>query len=197
MTPPALLIASPPCTYFSILQNLNARTERGANKIRKQRREAMLCLNFCAEACRLQSENGGTFVLEHPRTARSWKESSIRELSKQPGVWTIDFDMCAFGLRLEGAHKKSKKPTRILTNSEDILKLTSGKVCQCRDGHHVLFGGIAKLAQVYPSDFCRALVLGARREIEAEPRWLEASGATCLPVEAEAEQEEDPNLRGE
>ena len=72
---PSLLIGSPPCTYFSILLNLNLeiRDDEWKMKFQQNLEEAKEHVRFCIRLYRLQIRAGRGFLHEHPRTATSWK----------------------------------------------------------------------------------------------------------------------------
>ena len=60
-TRPKLLIASPPCTLFSLLQNLS-----GGVKDNVRMQEAIDMVDFAVELCIMQHRAGRKFVFEHP-----------------------------------------------------------------------------------------------------------------------------------
>ena len=70
---PYMLVGSPPCTAYSILQNLNMLTKEGWEKVKETRRRAEVHLRFCAAMYHEQMNNGRYFVHEHPKTACSWE----------------------------------------------------------------------------------------------------------------------------
>ena len=63
--------------------------------------EAKLHLDFCAHLYRIQHEGGRLFLHEHPDTASSWKEESIREVAAIKDVLYVEADQCAFGLTVK------------------------------------------------------------------------------------------------
>ena len=66
---PYMLVGSPPCTAFSIIQNLNARTPEGKAKVEAAKAKATIHLQFCAVMYQGQLRNGRYFLHEHPDTA--------------------------------------------------------------------------------------------------------------------------------
>ena len=64
------MIASPPCTLFSILQQIT-----GDPRIRVPAlwKEAVEMVQFAFKCCEEQRKNGRLFLFEHPLTASSWK----------------------------------------------------------------------------------------------------------------------------
>ena len=61
---------------------------------------------------------GKHFSIENPRFSLLWEFGPVKSLSSLHGVFTVDFDQCAYGLALPGAlpNHFCKKATRILTN---------------------------------------------------------------------------------
>ena len=49
---PYMLVGSPPCTPYSILQNMNARTPEGKRKVEEAKRRGQVHLKFCADMYR-------------------------------------------------------------------------------------------------------------------------------------------------
>ena len=66
---PQLLVASPPCTLFSQLQNLSGGPEPVALQ------KAIVLFEVAVDLCMYQARLGGRFVLEHPKSSRAWKRS--------------------------------------------------------------------------------------------------------------------------
>ena len=88
---PALLIASPPCTAFSILQNFNKPVKD------EVLRNAIKMVDFSAEMCLLQHKSGRKFVFEHPVSSRAWSLPSVKKLAELEGMYAVSFDQCMFG----------------------------------------------------------------------------------------------------
>ena len=153
---PKLLIASPPCTLFSQLQNLS-----GGVKDRERWNEAVQMVEFAVELCLLQHRAGRRFVFEHPAGASSWKLECLDKLREVAGVESVVLNMCRFGMVMEDKLGKGMiyKPTRICTNSPTIAEKTG---LRCVGGHrHVhLESGRAKHAARYPEALSDAFLDG-------------------------------------
>ena len=87
-----LLIASPPCRLFSVLQNL-----RKTPVPAEEYEQAVNMFKTVVEACKKQHSEGSFFVLEHPRGAKSWQVPEAQELMNMKGVYVITLDQCQFG----------------------------------------------------------------------------------------------------
>ena len=157
---PELLVVCPPCTLFSSLQNLSP---NGLPNVRCPDRweEALVMLRFAVELCRIQHAAGRVFVFEHPATATSWEDESLRGLLELPGVLLSVMDMCRYGMVSEDKEGVApvRKTTKIATNVPEIADALSHR---CEGGHrHVhLISGRPKNAAIYPSGFCRDLIKG-------------------------------------
>ena len=68
---PVLLVTSPMCKAFSVLQNLSKDSE----KHRATLEEGVAHLKFCMEMAKAQLAAGRYFLYEHPWSAWSWKLS--------------------------------------------------------------------------------------------------------------------------
>ena len=104
---------------------------------------------------------GGKFVFEHPATASSWEKMELKKLREEAGVFTVELDMCRFGLTSQDSQGTGlvRKTTRLLTNIA-CLKDMAGLRC-CGGHRHVeLVSGRAGPAAVYTDMFCKA-ILGA------------------------------------
>ena len=155
---PGVTSLSPPCTKFCALQRLRKRSMAP-----EEWDAAVAMVDFAVEIALLQHRAGRIFVFEHPLTACSWALPSLVRLRELTGVHSVTLDMCMYGLvsRDEEGEGAAKKPTRILTNRESIRDKLC-KRCDRSHRHVALIGGRAGPAQVYPEEFCRAIVDGYR-----------------------------------
>lgn len=143
---PTLIVLSHPCTPFSQLQEWNfARME-----FEKACRMLAIGLRHMRLATRIaewQVARGKYFVYEQPLGAKSWKEPEVESLVNRFG--RVRCDMCQFGLNVDGTGP-NKKPTGILSNSEEILDQVN-QVCPGDHQHTPTLHGLPKKAQVYPN----------------------------------------------
>ncbi|MCP4239821.1 MAG: hypothetical protein GY772_04590 [bacterium] len=129
-TTPKAVILSPPCTTFSVLQNLNRGKGDPVRKEEKQRAGLEL-LNFAVQVARHQVLVGGRFILEHPATATSWRTQLVKDLQACPGVRKLNFDQCRYGLT-SPAGSPCKKRTALLHNCPGVEVEFTGKNCRCK-----------------------------------------------------------------
>ena len=87
---PYLLVASPPCTWFSTLMELNVHVNRKnpvwMAKYEVEKAKAIGHANFCCSLYERQLRRGRHFLHEHPWSARSWGLWKIKKLLNNPAV---------------------------------------------------------------------------------------------------------------
>ena len=165
---PYVLVGSPPCTYFSVLQELNKAAHGDKpgwlDKFNAEKAKAIKHIEFCCALYRYQLQQGRHFVHEHPWTARSWALPCVQKLLDHPSVEVTQAHMCRFMMtthvdKKDGEVGLVKKPTGFMTSSHCILKQLDRK---CTEDHvHVpLMGGRAAGAAIYPQMLCEAVCRG-------------------------------------
>ena len=118
---PTMVIGSPPCTKFSIIQNLNRFLHRDdpmwLQRFEEEVERAKEHLRFCAKIYRFQLARGKYFLHEHPKTATSWSLDEIAQLERHNEVLKIECHQCEFGLTTTVGCETlpAKKQTDILT----------------------------------------------------------------------------------
>ena len=165
---PKLLIGSPMCTAFSIIQGLN-KGRMDPEKWDKMRKHGQKHLKFACELYKMQHSAGRYFIHEHPATANRWEEHCVQEVIYLKGVVTNKSHMCRFGMASvdEQGGGLVKKPTRYMTNAplmaEELEMFCTG------DHRHVqLVGGRAAKAAIYPPQLCEAMLRGSKRQLIAD-----------------------------
>ena len=128
---PMFLVGSPMCTAWSSLQRLSE-NRRDPEELQKLRIQAEVHLRFVCDLYKTQHEAGRYFLHEHPLFATSWQTDFIAEILRMDGVDTVWGDQCQYGQQ-GGTDEPVKKPTRWLSNSEEILKKLDTK-CVGRGG---------------------------------------------------------------
>ena len=93
ITDPLIVLAAPPCTVFSAMQNINQK-HHGTPEWEKKYEDVLTLLQFSVDVCWDQISRGKFFLHEHPATASSWDLPMIRELAEHPGVTIVTGDMC-------------------------------------------------------------------------------------------------------
>ena len=94
---PLVLIGSPPCDQWSIMQNLN-NGKRDPDEVHRKMIEATINLAFCAELYAMQIKGGRYYLHEHPLTASSWQEPCLRKIFKHKHNIVTRIHMCAYNM---------------------------------------------------------------------------------------------------
>ena len=184
---PGLVVISPPCEAFSVLNRLLDKFRRNNLDAMKRHlaklKKGKILLNFAMQVCHVCHEQGTTFVFEHPRCASSWKMPSVQRLLRQTGVILALADQCVFGLTdLHG--QLHKKPTGFVTNNRTVAEALS-KRCP-RDHHHAWIWGskaISKRAQNYPPDLVDAILSSYSRSIGKAPQEIRVQPSAKIIAE--------------
>lgn len=166
---PEVILACPPCTPFSLLQELNF-PKMSVPKVTGMILEGLHHLRIAAAVCKWQYRHGRVFVFEHPLTSRAWEEPEMQELMCMKDVYVCTTDMCAYGMRVGGG--LNQKPTRWITNSYEVARELQRR-CNHQHEHVHLMGGKAHGAEVYPKELCRAVLRGVRRHLKAPALHVE------------------------
>ena len=162
---PRLLIGSPMCTGYNVMNNINyARLSQ--EEIDEKMKYARLHLEFCIKLYRIQMRESRYFLHEHPQSASSWQEEAIMKLLQEESITRAVRDQCRYGLTTKDGINTgpAKKPIGFITNSICIAHKLSNR-CPNAPGnqvrHHIrLDNGRAKAAQVYPAKLCKAICEG-------------------------------------
>ena len=181
---PKLLIGSPPCTYFSMLQELNKFNQRFNEdwlaRFNDNLIKAKNHIRFCIVLYKMQMDEGRYWLHEHPWSARSWDMPEMEELLKDPRVQVAHADQCQYGLTAKvqaGSDERgpAKKPTGFIGNAWAIISRLRRR---CDGGHvHVkLEGGRAKNAALYPDELCREMCLGLDDQLKYDAKNLKCLG---------------------
>ena len=120
---PFMLIGSPPCTAFSVLQGLNNH-KRDQSVVAKELADACAHVAFCFELYEIQRKAGRFFMHEHPSPASSWSRPEVLQMLLRQDVEPIEVDMCSFGMTASDEHGEAfvRKRTKILTNSVEVAR---------------------------------------------------------------------------
>jgi hypothetical protein len=167
---PWVIIGSPPCTAFSIINGLNKFKVAAETRERKLV-EGKVLLNFALDVYMWQHRRGKYFVHEHPQSASSWSLPEVRAVQCLDGVTSIVNDACVFGMTAidrDGTKKPVKKPTRWMSNAPALLRHLAGRCVGKHPEHTQLLGGRAAKAAVYPPGLVLAIVRGLQAQREED-----------------------------
>ena len=160
---PALTVLSPPCTTFSTLRFLS-NYKRDKKQVEREQQGGKQHLNFAIQLANVQMDAGRGFLFEHPARATSWNQPGLKKLAEDPRVFSVEVDMCAFGLK-HPSGMPAKKPTLLLTNIEDVAK-TLPRRCRGNHPHAPLLSGSAAEAAKYTPHFVEAILRGLTKHLQ-------------------------------
>ena len=170
---PWLLLVSPECRMYSIMQR-NCNQKKMDPKLWDQQMvEADDHVDFSMELCIAQGRAQRKFVFEHPSGAASWKKSSVQQVLREvPGARIVNFAQCRFGLQAPNG-KPLQKLTKFLTNSKAVIQAFQGCQCVCTSlglTHAQIEGSMqghkmSRWAQKYPATLVSALIDCCQREM--------------------------------
>ena len=105
------MIGSPPCTMFSVLQELLRGSRRSDPKKQEAFNEKLAAavkhMECCCEVYCRQMKNGKYFIHEHPWGAKSWKLDCVQKLLEDDRVLQVKADMCTYGMKTWGGARGS------------------------------------------------------------------------------------------
>ena len=160
---PYFLILAFPCTFWSILLNLNPPKD-----YEKRLKEAITLLRFAIQLAKDQRGRGLHFVLENPQKFSSVDpQGNGQSLIEDLQARTVDFHQCRF--KLTDVHgQPHRKAARIATSSDYIIAELDGVNCLGDHNHAHVIGGasISQRAGQYPWALAQALVRGMERQFE-------------------------------
>lgn len=136
---PMMLGLSPPCTMYSALMRMWNDHRMEPMTLAVRRAESDVLLEFAMICAKGQLFAGRRFYFEHPQTATSWTRAAVVHVLSLPGVFSVDFHQCAFGLK-SPLGMPIRKATRLLTNSSGIRARFEGKLCTCTVPHRRVEG---------------------------------------------------------
>ena len=182
---PTMVVGSPPCTFFSTLQELNKHNNRDnptwIAQFNANLEKAVRHIKFCVQIYKVQMDAGRYWLHEHPWSAKSWQIPELKELLEDPRVEIAYADQCQFGLTapiagINGERGPAKKPTGFAGNSWTVMEELRRK-CPGDHIHVRLEGGKAKQAAIYTEDLCRTICRGIRRQVDYDAKGLKCMGS--------------------
>ena len=146
---PLVIIGSPPCDQWSIMQNLN-NNKRNPGEVHRKMIEARIHLAFCAELYGMQIEGNRYHIHEHPLTASSWQEPCLRKIIEHEHNLVTRIHMCAYNMKIpdKQGNEYIFKPTQFITNSRLIAAGLERK-CDKTHEHARLQGNRTNKAAIY------------------------------------------------
>ena len=130
---PAVLIASPPCTAFSIASQGEVYPKVLAG--------AMAIIRFSINICGLQHKAGMHSIFEQPQSSRAWSLDNVTKMATLEGVRKATLHQCMYGLeaRDQIGSALATNPCLYFSNHEAFSEVLQKR---CTGGHrHVQLVG--------------------------------------------------------
>ena len=160
---PEVVWLAPPCTKWSPLQALNARTKEQVEWLQAERDYHYVThIKFSGRVFRRVNDYDGLGIFEHPRGSKAWKTAALQNLPGEPAM----IDQCALGCTLpnsDGQFLPVRKSTRLQITYGELAKQLGIYRCNRNHQHVMLMGsspGIgsrASAAASYQEPMCRTL----------------------------------------
>ena len=186
---PMMLIGSPMCIPFSILQAMDDH-KRDPEEIKAIMDKAKMHMAFVCELYKIQARNGRYFLHEHPATATSWVLPCIKEVLHMDGVDVVHGDQCQYGQRNKQGDPL-KKGTKWMSNAMEVLRALKkrcrgqGGACTMGGNHGQCMGQAAKDAAIYPFKLCKAILEGIRNQLRLDRKMVAGVHGMQSDVEAD------------
>ena len=183
---PGLVIISPICTLWSLMQNMNRKHLDDPVKMKnylRRLREAKELLRFGVNVAKVVREYGGVFLIEQPLTSKAWQCEELYRLLQESDIYMARGDQCMYGLvDLQG--KQQLKPTGWCSNSEILLQHLDRR-CDHQHEHSQILGNEqgqprSRRAQVYPAQLIQAIIAGYKKHIKDEFLYVEFTNINHL-----------------
>ena len=188
---PRYIHCSPPCNPWSSLRN-GASTVEQHQKLADDKAQGRAILKNCLKLIQLQrQELGGQSGFgkhvghdaggEHPLTASSWKEPSMRKMVKICGGEKFRCDGCRFGTQNDQG-EPLQKPWGWFS-SHDGIRRALNKTCLHQPGEHAKMTSKDKPASaVYPDRLCKAFARALMSSFTKEKLFQAAaySAESCM-----------------
>ena len=195
---PKLVVICPPCDQYSSLCDMSG--YKGSAAWVRKMLKAKVLLRFATQIAEKQVKQGNLFLFEHPHAARSWGDRHVQRLGRNHGVGSVAFDQCMFGLADVQSGERHRKRTRVMCNSEHVLRELD-RTCSGDHRHERLLGRVkhegmwlsrSRLAQKYPEEMCKAVVRGLLKEKQANSQSV-VQHHVCM-LESLGESESDARI---
>ncbi|CAK0838629.1 unnamed protein product, partial [Prorocentrum cordatum] len=186
---PGLLVSTPLCGPWSIIQNVDQRADQQKENLRKKRLKSQRIFENSTRLIEHQVSNlKGSVIAEQPQNSRSWQKTCWKDLRKLLPCEVIA-DGCACGRRAPDTGELMKKRWKFLTNDKhiwdgkDSLGLTKEAIKKLEsyarlahtnlassaelphNGHEVLFDAFSWVRRNTNADAMALAVLGAGSDI--------------------------------
>ena len=160
-------------TMPAILMGCTLAQGDGRGDLAGRHREAHDHLAILCDLYRRQMTNEKWFLHEHPANAPSWDSHAMRKFRALENIYTVECDLCAFGLQGTDQEGVSfvQKPTRFVTNMKMMAEALDR---QCPGGHRHCLGPCRAAEHCegwdpYPAGLVATVLRSLRWELSVTP----------------------------
>ena len=138
---PYHVFVAPDCGSWGAWSHFNiSRSPKTALKIRQERERQRKILKLCSDLCEYQASRGRHFSMEHPQTSLAWKQSELLPMLRL--TKPVDFEMCAFNLKLPKSSDLIRKSTTLRSTSLELHISLRNKRCKGLHRHQRIQGSV-------------------------------------------------------
>eukprot|EP00434_Breviolum_minutum_P039141 symbB.v1.2.034744.t1/scaffold4544.1/size38254/1 len=168
LSPPDILVMTPPCGPLSRLQQCTPEEKRrDPEAFRKEIENAKAMIRWCLKLAEKQLAMGLHYLFESSQTSAAW---SMEEMKKFQEWWQhpcCDVAACSVGLKDKESDKRFGKKWRFMTSSSAVATMLEPLVCSRDHEHQVVegsSGGVMRSiqTQIYPKRLIRKILGGFR-----------------------------------
>ena len=175
---------SVPCSPWSTWQNMCVYLygEPYRMKLHRARLLSKKIIRNYIKVAETVLESGGRIAFEWPRHASGWALPEVQDFLKRWGLFLVDFDGCAMGMKDKHGNPVLKQ-WRIATSCPKLAQTFAAKRCKHEKDfkHAVIEGGLTKLTESYPEPMCECILNTWYPEITNR----HVPVMTCLPCSEE------------
>ncbi len=160
---------SPPCTKWSLLQNLTKRNHVQKLKLARERARSQKLIHNCVDILLRVAARGGDIYYEWPRRCTGWKISELQvlrsELAKMgKQVTDVRIDGCMYGMLDLSGKGLLRKPWKVVT-TDALFAEQVGRTCDHSHTHTVIEGRETSRSAFYPRRMASAIAHLWAREL--------------------------------
>ena len=138
---PYHVFVAPNCGSWGAWSHFNiSRSPKTALKIRQERERQRKILKLCSDLCEYQASRGRHFSMEHPQSSLAWKQSELLPMLRL--TKPVDFEMCAFNLKLPKSSDLIRQSTTLRSTSLELLISLRNKRCKGLHRHQRIQGSV-------------------------------------------------------
>ena len=168
LSPPDILVMTPPCGPLSRLQQCTPEDRRvDPQAHEKEVRQAQEMVKWCLKMAEKQLSLGLHYLFESSQTSKAWTLEEMRRFIEWWKPACVDVSACAVGLKDKESGELFGKKWRFMTSSMAVASMLEPLICDKTHSHQVVegsSGGVMRSiqTQAYPKRLVRKILGGFR-----------------------------------